>query len=164
MTIKERIAEAYRLQQQINDKSERLTKQKDKIIEKLLEHGKKKFTFASENDVVNGSYTASVTSRTMVKYDNEKLREVLGDDTFNEITHISVTIDNPYEFLKVMKKCGLSKKQVMKFATLSRVLDKDKLNNLYDVGDITLDKIKSCYTTSTSNSLKLSYQEESDCD
>jgi len=167
MKLRAKIIKAWLLQCKVEHANIVLSKLKSQIATTLNEHDVKKFVAEagsepSECPQCSPRYLATVTNRTSIKYDIEKLKEVLDADLFAGITSWDIKIDSPKLFMSTMKSLGLKSKDVRKFATFSRVLDKDKLNQMYDVGEISLKELKECYTANTTSSVKIILQEESD--
>ena len=163
MKLNAKITKAWHLQHEIEVANATLTSLKTEIVEVLNAHNTKKFVVES-NDCAQHTpkYIASVTNRTSIKYDVVKLKQALDDDLFRGITNCEIKIDSPRLFMNTMKSLGLKPKDIRKFAVVNRELNKDKLNQMYDVGEISLKELKLCYTVNTASSVKITLQEESD--
>lgn len=83
-----------------------------------------------------------------VVFDVEKLEEKLEKDLFNEIIDKKYEITDINGLINYLKSCGVSPKKFKSFINTVKTVNKDKMNQLSELGDITERDIKGCYTVS----------------
>lgn len=81
-----------------------------------------------------------------IKYDEEAMLKSLGKDEINALFDKSYEIIDMTGLIQLLKSYGVSPKQFKKFITIKQTLSNEKLNHLYEIGVLTLDDLKGCYT------------------
>lgn len=99
-------------------------------------------------EVVTGTsvITASKIERITINYIAEKLKERLDREKYNEIVQKRCIVNN-YEGLKeLLRKHGVRFKEFSEHVQVFDEVKKDTVKELYEVGDITNEELKGCYT------------------
>lgn len=81
-----------------------------------------------------------------VKYDEEAMLKSLGKNEINALFEKSYEIIDMTGLIQLLKSHGVSSKQFKKFISVKQTLSNEKLNHLYEIGVLTLDDLKGCYT------------------
>lgn len=81
-----------------------------------------------------------------IKYDEEAMLKSLGEDEINALFDKSYEIVDMTGLIQLLKSYGVSSKQFKKFVSVKQSLSSEKLNHLYEIGVLTLDDLKGCYT------------------
>lgn len=137
-----------------------------KELKKQIEEYKKDFyemanSFFKENDsksftVIDDELDANVVKLTMVEnvkveFDAEKLEKKLGKKISHSVITKKAIIYDIDGFISYMKEIGASPKKVKSFLEIQREVDKSKIENMSEVGDIKLSDIKGCYSVKKGN-------------
>lgn len=81
-----------------------------------------------------------------IKYDEEAMLRSLKKDEINALFDKSYEIIDMTGLIQLLKSHGVSPKQFKKFISMKQALSNEKLNHLYEIGVLTLDDLKGCYT------------------
>ena len=81
-----------------------------------------------------------------IKYDEEAMLKSLGKNEINALFEKSYEIIDMTGLIQLLKSHGVSSKQFKKFISIKQTLSNEKLNHLYEIGVLTLDDLKGCYT------------------
>lgn len=81
-----------------------------------------------------------------IKYDEEAMLRSLKKDEINALFDKSYEIIDMTGLIQLLKSYGVSLKQFKKFISVKQTLSNEKLNHLYEIGVLTLDDLKGCYT------------------
>ena len=80
----------------------------------------------------------------------DKLEEKLDKQLVESIVHKEVVIEDWNGFIEYMKELGANSKEVKKFISVNKVVDKKALENAEKLGQVSLKELKGCYTTKQS--------------
>lgn len=83
---------------------------------------------------------------TTIKYNEEAMLRSLKKDEINALFDKSYEIIDIFGLIQLLKSYGVSPKQFKKFISVKQTLSSEKLNHLYEIGILTLDDLKGCYT------------------
>lgn len=81
-----------------------------------------------------------------IKYDEEAMLKSLGKNEINALFDKSYEIIDMAGLIQLLKSYGVSPKQFKKFINVKQSLSNEKLNHLYEIGILSLDDLKGCYT------------------
>lgn len=100
-----------------------------------------------EFEVVNDDLVIEVkkVERIDINFDIEKLKNVLDKEVLIEIIDKTFTISDLELVKKAFKAAKMSPEQFKSAIEIKEIVNKQKVNKLYEIGDITTEKIKGCY-------------------
>lgn len=99
--------------------------------------------------------TAQKRETIKLEYNSAKLKEKLDKELFNEIITKTYSINNIEGLIELMKDAGISPKEFKKYLVINEVVDKDRIKQLYEVGDITQEMLNGCYTAKLIKSITI---------
>lgn len=76
----------------------------------------------------------------------DKLKKKLDKKVFKKVVSKTYTISDMDGLIKYLKACGVDAKKFKKYITVTEEVQDEKINNLYEVGEITKEDIAGCYT------------------
>lgn len=94
-------------------------------------------------------------TKTTITYFADKIEEKLGKEVTAAVVDKSYTINNWDGFVKVLKKYKVNPKEVKKLINVNEVVNKNKLNELYELGEFKFEDLEGCYNSSESSYLKI---------
>ena len=80
-----------------------------------------------------------------IEFDVEALEEKVDKELLNEFLDKKYVIINMQGLIKYLKSCGVNPKKFKKFIEVEKTVNKQKLDELSELGEITLDDLKGCY-------------------
>lgn len=120
------------------------------ILEYLDDLKTKSYSFItgdSEGDK-NAKYTFTKAERNKVSYDIAKVKEAIDKKTFNKIVDREFIADYS-KLVDLAKKYKISKEEIMECITVNESIDNKKVNELFNVGEIDINKLKGTFTIDT---------------
>lgn len=81
-----------------------------------------------------------------IEWDIEKLEQKFDKEFLNEFLKKEYFIIEMDGLIKYLKSCGVNPKKFRKFIDVRKEVDKDKLEQLSQLGEITQEDLKGCYT------------------
>lgn len=78
-------------------------------------------------------------------WDCDRLKKNLGK-RYNKIVNKTYTINDMEGLIAYLKTCGVDPKKFRKFVDVSAEVDETKVDNLSQLGEITKEDLKGCYT------------------
>lgn len=99
--------------------------------------------------------TARVYENIKLDYFPDKLKEKLDPELFNEVTSKTYTISDFNGLVELLKEHGITPKQFKKYITVTTNVDKERIKQLYDVGDITQKMLNGCYSAKLVKSIRI---------
>ena len=97
----------------------------------------------------------SKQERMTVDYFTDKLKEKLNKEVYNEIVNKTYTINNIEALVSLLKEAGIKPQQFKELLSVSEVLNKEQLKQLYAVGDISAEDLKGCYNAHIVKSIQI---------
>ena len=107
---------------------------------------KSSYTEDGDNDVEDWVYTCKKVEPQTINYIPEKLRENFDKDFCDEIIQKKYEVNDMEGLKELLKKHGVNPKEFKKFINVKETVDKGRLEQLYNLGEITLGRLKGCYT------------------
>lgn len=154
LKIKSEIIHLYEITEDKKKYDKAFNEDKQKTVSKI-----DKFMY------VNGMYNLSVStlgnsnfrddpikiqckkiSRRRVNYDADKLEERLGKETCLEFIDKEYVINDIDGLIKLLKEAGVKPKEFKKFIDVKKTVNKEKIDQLSDLGEIKAEDIKGCYS------------------
>lgn len=90
-------------------------------------------------------FRATKSERAYVNYYFDKLVERLDKEVLSEIINKEYTVNNIEKLTALLKKHKVKPKDFKKYITKQETLNRERLNHLYEIGDITGKDLKGCY-------------------
>ncbi len=115
----------------------------------------KYFDKSGERSASNNECTVYVQERTNIDYDIDALKQTLPRDQYDSFVVTEHSIDDWKGFCRLLKKHGLTAQEVRPFISITRKVDQQKLNQMYEHGAITIQDLHGCYTATVKKSIVL---------
>ena len=115
----------------------------------------KYFDKSGERSASNDECTVYVQERTNIDYDIDALKQTLPRDQYDSFVVTEHSIDDWKGFCRLLKKHGLTSQDVRPFISITRKVDQQKLNQMYEHGAITIQDLHGCYTATVKKSIVL---------
>lgn len=103
---------------------------------------------------------AKKQERATVQYDVDKLKKVLDNELFLEITKRTYTIKDIDKMVAMLKAAGVKPSEFKSLINVDIKPQNDKIKFLYDNKEITMDQLKGCFTVKISNSIRINEVKE----
>ena len=113
------------------------------------------FDKSGERSASNDDCTVYVQERTNIDYDIDALKQTLTRDQYDSFVVTEHSIDDWKGFCHLLKKHGLTAQEVRPFISITRKVDQQKLNQMYEHGAITIQDLHGCYTATVKKSIVL---------
>ena len=113
------------------------------------------FDKSGERSASNDDCTVYVQERTNIDYDIDALKQALPRDQYDSFVVTEHSIDDWKGFCRLLKKHGLTAQEVRPFISITRKVDQQKLNQMYEHGAITIQDLHGCYTATVKKSIVL---------
>ncbi len=98
-----------------------------------------------------------------IEFDVSALEEKVDKELLNEFLDKKYVITNMDGLIRYLKSCGVNPKKFKSFVNVEKTVNKQKLDELSELGEITLDDLKGCYTVKESEGyLKISEVKETE--
>ena len=142
------ILELLSINKKSKDAQEKYKAEKAKYEERIRNvlKGKNINSYSFKNE--NYYYKATVVKQKKIEFNAEMIEQVIDKDLFNEICDKKYEIIDYEGMVKYLKSLGASPKVFKKFIHCEKSINKYKLDQLSELGDISLDDIEGCYTVS----------------
>ena len=115
----------------------------------------KYFDKSGERSASNDECTVYVQERTNIDYDIDALKQTLPRDQYDSCVVTEHSINDWKGFCRLLKKHGLTSQEVRPFISITRKVDQQKLNQMYEHGAITIQDLHGCYTATVKKSIVL---------
>lgn len=133
--------EAYKLDKEIVAKMAELRVLKASLKEYLDE--------ANEKELVVNSSSKTLTIKRIdqinIEYIVSKLKEKMRHEIFEEVTSKKIFINEPTMLITLLRKHGVPVNEFKKFIDIEYTVDKDKIRQLYSIGDIEPDEVRDTF-------------------
>lgn len=120
--------------------------QKNYYEQKIKEYLGKKDQERVEFDHGNYHYSAIPVTQKKITYDVNMLKTKLDKEVFNEVVNKTYMINDYAGMVKYLKSLGASPSDFKKFIEVEKTVDDKKLDQLSELGEITLEDLKGCYS------------------
>lgn len=158
MKIEQLIRETYNLAEQAAELTNKYNANRKKIQEHFDEKQIKKLIVNDLPDSVgdNGaSLTVTKIETVTIDYFVDKLQESLSKDIFNEIVNKYYSIKNINGLIELLRKANIKPSEFKEFIDVKITPNKEAINQLYSVGDITKNQLKGCYSAKITKSIRI---------
>jgi hypothetical protein len=152
--VKQAICDYYELNEKHKQQEEEFKSQKNKletyISNFLFSNGVEKLRFRATQGNRFGQNQQDVECKKIIRrsviFDIDRLKQRLGKERCLEFIDKEYQINDMDGLVKLLKKSGVNPKDFKKFIDVNEVVNTKKLDKLKDIGDITLEELKGCYT------------------
>lgn len=104
----------------------------------------KTYSFKSDNTY----YKATVVKQKKINFNVDMIQQIIDKEVFNEICDKKYELVDYEGLVEYVKSLGGSPKQFKSFIRCIKSINNNKLNQLSELGDISLDDLEGCYTVS----------------
>ena len=105
----------------------------------------KSLTF-SYDDLVEGDLVVNRIQKSSVEFNPDKLSKALGKQLAKQVIIKKYEITDMSALTAYLKECNVDPKIFKSFLNISQTVDTQELDRLEELGKITADQIKGCYT------------------
>lgn len=159
--IKSSVARLYRLQQEKKDFDKYYSEVKNKeqlSVSNFMFSALPKGTESFEIELDEGTafYEKPVKVRVnkirkkTILWNVEKLKKKLNKNHYNEVVDKTYTISNMLGLIKYLKRCGVDPVKFKSFIDVTESVNETKLNNLYELGEVSKADLGGCYDVNMS--------------
>lgn len=143
----------------IREEKKKLQEEEQEIIKQISNYsfcsGEKRMDILLDDDeelCINPIYVrVNVSKRKTVDFDLGKLKKKFSKEIYNAVVKKTYQVVDMEGLVQYLKSCGVNPKKFKEHIQRTEVLDKEKMYKLYDLGDISLDDLKGCYSIKESN-------------
>ena len=158
MNIKDIVVETYSIIKETNRLNEKYKENKEEI-QKFFDKKKIDYIEVEPNKEAVDNGITMVSCRKMeqlrIEYDAAKLKEKIDKELYNEIVSKQYIISDIDGLINLLKKSGISPKDFKNFLNVIETVNKEKIKQLYEVGDITKKQLDGCYTATLIKGIKM---------
>lgn len=101
------------------------------------------------------TYKAQVNERTTINYFQDKLKKKLDKEVYDIIIDKSYIVTNFSGLVRLMKEHGVDPAEFKRCISSVETLNRQKLTQAYNIGEITMVDLKDCYEAKVSKSIKV---------
>lgn len=134
------VEQTYYYEQKVYELSKKVEKNKETINRGL---GKKSKAEISVDESTAFKVVKNV--QTHIDFFPEKLKGALEKEIFNKITNKTVLVNDIDGLIKMLKGYGVPPKEFKKFITVKTEVDIEKIDDLIEKDELTVDDINGCY-------------------
>lgn len=98
----------------------------------------------SKNKTKNKNFT--ICKRANISYNITELKKTLDKELLNEVINKTWILSDSKKFQKILKRYGVKFSEIKDCLSCEETVKTAKIQELYDVGEIDLNKIKNCYS------------------
>ena len=110
-----------------------------------------KISLPLENLSESNLLVVTKVQKSVVDFDVQKLEEALGKEYSKNVIAKEYQITDFEGLVKYLKSCGVNPQIFKKFVKVNKTVDTKKLDNLEELGKITLEQLNGCYTVKRQN-------------
>lgn len=153
--VKQLIKDIFSLEEQIAGLTSLLNRSKAAVQSYFDEHKIPELEVEFERGKTSVTLVAKKTERAYIDYHADKLKESLDKEIFNEIVVKTYVINNMEGLISLLKNAGIKPAEFKHFINTTEIVNKEKIKQLYAIGDITLESLKGCYTSKIVKSIQI---------
>ena len=159
MNVKDLIKRTYSIAKQANSLKKEYIENRAKIQEFFDKKGLNEVEVDPDPIMAEANHISKIIVRKSesikLVYIPEKLKESLDKELYNEIVSKQYSISDINGLIKLIKNAGISFKDFKKCINITESVSKEKIEHLYDVGDITKEDLEGCYTATIVKSIRI---------
>ena len=114
-------------------------------------------SYDASGSVVTAKLSERVSS---LNYNVDALRNALSKDQFNEVVHKTYVITDIDKMVSLLKNAGVSPSEFKQLIHVEEQPDKAAIQQLFSLGDITVDQLKGTYSAVISQSVNIKIKEK----
>lgn len=103
------------------------------------------------SNFANGNLVVNRVQKSSVEFDAEKLEKALGKKIAKQVVIKRCEIIDIDALISYLKECNVDPKVFKSFLNVSKEVDTQELDRLEELGKITVEQIKGCYTVKHQN-------------
>ncbi len=109
----------------------------------------------------NTYYKATLVEPKKIEFNADMIEQIVDKEIFDEICEKKYEIIDYVGMVEYLKTLGAKPKDFKKFIHCEKTINKNKVDQLGDLGDLSLDDLEGCYTlTKSSAYVKITESEE----
>ena len=116
------------------------------LLDSKKEIMKKYFKATGEKSCENDESTCYVIDRAKITYDIPKLEKRLNKKTCNKFVEKRYEITDWEALTKVLKSAKIKPEQIKPYIHVEKTVNQQKLNSLYEKGEINIEELSGCYS------------------
>lgn len=156
MDIKDLIRETWHIGHQLEDLTKQYADNKLRIQKYFDKNDVKTINVELDDKIANGtSIVVTKTEAAHIAYFMDVLKANLPKDTYDEIINKSYSINDIQGMISLVRKAGVDPVEFKKFIVTDTSINKERIKQLYDLGDITKDHLKNAYTAQIVKSIRI---------
>lgn len=149
--LKKSIYDFFEKQNKFKQVQEKYNRAKAKFNSDMEEYFQEEgITKISIDEFVGGSLVVNRVQKVGIEFYPDKLEKAIGDLSKDVIIKQYQIIDMP-GLIEYLKECGVDSKVFKSFINVSKTVDTKELDRLEELGKITEEQIKGCYTIKRQN-------------
>ena len=165
--VKDEILDLIRLEEKFKEVKKKYEDKKKKLTTSIKNfmyiHNTTSMSFSSLGGD-SKSYSVKKVQRVTVNFDPEKVEQQIDEDLHTQFVTKRYAITDIDGLIKYLKSCGVSAKRFKSFITVEKGIDRKALDNLIEIGEITMDELEGCYEVKESESYLRFNIKENECE
>lgn len=160
ITTKKELNEALREALLWKERSDKATKKYNEIRQSIaLYMESNNMQEVVDEAFEGGSIKAKLVERvTSLKYDTEAMKERFDKEVYNEVVDKTYTIVDIDSLIKLLKKAGVKPSEFKTLIHVDETANKQRIQQLFSVGDITNEQLKGTFTATISKSIQITQE------
>lgn len=134
------VEQTYYYEQQVYELTKKLERNKAQI-NKGLGRDKKASVLVDEQT----AFKVEKKVHTHIEFFPERLKEKLVKEKYDKVINKTVLVNDLDGLVKMLKEHGVSPKKFKEYITVKTEVDIDKVDNLIEMDEITIEDINGCY-------------------
>lgn len=162
-TVKLQSIELYELEQKFKQLKAKYERKKEALVTQIknfmftnTEGIEEEFQFMVQSkntsEPKTGILSVKKVSPTTIVWDAAKLEKRLGKEKSSKVIEKTYTIDDMEGLIRYLKECGVSPKKFKSFLSVEKNVNQQALKQMDELGEITEQDIKGCYTVQSKSS------------
>lgn len=137
--------ELYKLNKKHDKEEADYKERKKQIFSEIKQYTEHEHIDDYAINTAEGNFKFRPVVATKIIWNMEKLQEKVGKKLLNQFTDRTYVITDYESLIEYLKSCGVNPKKFAEFISVERKVNKKKLDNLSDLGEISADDISDCY-------------------
>ena len=140
--VKNAALELQKINSEFKEYKEAYEAKREKLQNLIIKYSDKE---DSDEFDINSEYRLKVIKPTKIIWNIPKIEKKLGKEKANKLLERKYTINNWEDLIKYLKSCGVNPKHFLKFIDVEKSVDKNKLKELGDIGEVTMEDLSGCF-------------------